>query len=310
MLILRIPHRTTRQVLARLNDRVHGVIATNGAWIDLLAPDAQEIEQVQRQTGLRVPTQDEVSEIESTSRLASREGAYYLSAPLVAPRAHDEYVHVPAGLVLSKKHLVTVRWAPIPAIDAAFKEAAPDAEGSFLKLLEVIVDRSADALERAAADSDLLSHEAFNAGKRTSNLRDALRRVGALADRTSHVRDSLLSIGRIAAYVNDGLDDARLKAVRADITSLTEYESHLSSKIQFLLDATLGFINVEQNEVVKILTIASVVGIPPVLIAGIYGMNFKFMPELQWKFGYPYAIALMIVSGLLPLLWFRKRGWI
>jgi magnesium transporter len=102
----------------------------------------------------------------------------------------------------------------------------------------------------------------------------------------------------------------RLKAIRSDVASLTDYEAHLSSKIQFLLDATLGFINIEQNEIVKTLTIASVVGIPPVLIAGIYGMNFKVMPELAWPWGYPFAPALIVVTALLPLIWFKRRGWI
>jgi magnesium transporter len=101
----------------------------------------------------------------------------------------------------------------------------------------------------------------------------------------------------------------RLKAIRADIASLTDYEAHLAGKVQFLLDATLGFINIEQNEIVKTLTIASVVGIPPVLIAGIYGMNFRLMPELRWVLGYPMALALIAVSGLLPLWWFKRRGW-
>jgi magnesium transporter len=101
----------------------------------------------------------------------------------------------------------------------------------------------------------------------------------------------------------------RLKAIRADVASLTDYQAHLSAKVQFLLDATLGFINIEQNEIVKTLTIASVVGIPPVLIAGIYGMNFRVMPELHWSFGYPLALALIAVSGLLPVWWFRRRGW-
>jgi magnesium transporter len=100
-----------------------------------------------------------------------------------------------------------------------------------------------------------------------------------------------------------------MKAIRADIASLTDYEAHLSAKVQFLLDATLGFINIEQNEIVKTLTIASVVGIPPVLVAGIYGMNFRVMPELTWAFGYPLAVGLIVVSALVPLLWFKRRRW-
>jgi magnesium transporter len=102
---------------------------------------------------------------------------------------------------------------------------------------------------------------------------------------------------------------ARMKSIRADVTSLTDYQSHLEGKVQFLLDATLGFISIEQNDIVKTLTIASVVGVPPVLIAGIYGMNFRVMPELHWTLGYPFAIALIVLSGLVPLWWFKRRGW-
>ena len=101
----------------------------------------------------------------------------------------------------------------------------------------------------------------------------------------------------------------RMNGIGADIASLTEYETRLSAKVQFALDATLGFINIEQNEIVKTLTIASVAGIPPVLVAGIYGMNFHKMPELEWSLGYPMALAFIVVTTLLPLLWFKKRGW-
>lgn len=285
-------------------------------WIDLLSPTPEEIERASSITGLRVPTQEQVSEIESTSRLACEKGAYYLSTPLVAPQPNGDYALVPAGFALSTKHLLTVRFAPIPSIEAALSQPASDAESAFLKILEIVVDRSADALERASGDSDAISHDAFRPGPRKGELRETLRRVGTLADRTSHIRDALLGLGRIADYVGDApiegapkVGAARIKAIRADLASLTEYQSHLSGKIQFLLDATLGFINVEQNDIVKTLTVASVVGIPPVLLAGIWGMNFKVMPELGWRFGYPMALVAIVVSGVLPYLWFKRRGW-
>jgi magnesium transporter len=293
----------------------------DAAWIDLLSPTANELEQVRALTGLRVPTQEQVSEIESTSRLSFEKGAWYLSTPLVSPKPDGDYVLVAAGFVLSSKHLLTVRFEPVPAIDAAQASCdSSDAQSAFLHVLEVIVDRAADALERAGSDSDALAHEAFRKvsgkQKRSSDLRETLRRVGGVADKTSHIRDALLGIGRISAFVSDGgIDGApqvsgvRMKAIRADIASLTDYESHLAGKIQFLLDATLGFISVEQNDVVKTLTIASTAGIPPVLIAGIYGMNFHLMPELNWRYGYPLALGLMVVSAILPYLWFKRRGW-
>jgi magnesium transporter len=297
---------------------------TKAVWIDLLAPTQEEADRVHEATGLRVPTEAEVSEIESTSRLAFQNGAYYVSTPLIVVREDGDHELASVGFVLSSTVLITVRFAKNPTFDAAHDSCSlqlpKTAEEAFLRIFETIVDRSADKLEHAGAECDDLSRNAFRGAqtraKVASNLSASLRRVGAVADRTSRIRDGLLGLGRIAAYVMEsGIEGApqvnatRIKAIRADVASLAEYESHLAGKIQFLLDATLGFINIEQNEIVKTLTVASVVGIPPVLIAGIYGMNFHVMPELNWTFGYPMAIGLIIVSALIPYFWFKRRGW-
>jgi magnesium transporter len=293
------------------------------AWIDLFQPTAEEIARVQGATGLRVPMESQISEIESSSRLAYESGAYYVSMPLVAKESGVS-VLAPVGFVLSQRVLLTVRFANLPSFEAAKgqnteAQQTRSAEEAFLRILEAVVDQSADGLERASGECDELSRSAFRAGGRDSlsvDLRAALRRIGVVAERTSHIRDSLLGLGRVAAYIMDGhvegappVSPGRLKAIRSDVLSLTDHETHLSAKVQLLLDATLGFINIEQNEIVKTLTIASVVGIPPVLVVGIYGMNFRVMPELNWRLGYPMAIGLVIVSALIPLLWFRRRGW-
>jgi magnesium transporter len=291
-------------------------------WIDLLAPTAEEVERVRQATGLRVPTESDISEIESSSRLMFENGAYYVSTPLVAPRGEDELMLSPVGFVLSSRVLITVRFAPIPSFDAAHDafgaQSRRTAEEALLRIFEVVVDRSADKLERAGGQCDDLSLGAFRSRGRdagSGDLRAALGRVGTVADRMSHIRDALLGIGRIVAFLESGIEGAppvsaaRMKAIRADVTSLTDYEAHLSAKVQFLLDATLGFINIEQNEIVKTLTIASVVGIPPVLVVGIYGMNFRVMPELSWSLGYPMAVVLVVVSALIPVVWFKRRGW-
>ncbi len=294
------------------------------AWIDLFQPTEEEIERVTRATGFRIPRESEISEIESSSRLGFKESAYYLSTPLVAPQENGDLRLTSVGFVLSSRVLLTVRFAALASFDAAHEAGAAaqvrSAEDAFLRIIELIVDRSADKLEHSGAECDDLSRGAFSASARdtiSANLRSALRRVGAVADRTSRVRDALQGLGRVAAYVTESgfagapaLSGARLKAIRADVASLTDYEAHLSGKVQFLLDATLGFINIEQNEIVKTLTIASVVGIPPVLVVGIYGMNFRVMPELNWRFGYPMALLLIVVTALLPLVWFKRRGWL
>ncbi len=293
-------------------------------WIDLLQPTSDESAEVARATGLRVPSESQVSEIESTSRLAFENGAYYLSAPLVGTAADGDHPLTPVGFVLSPRVLLTVRFAELPSFEEARSQCsaqrAKTAEEALLHIFEIVVDRAADALEHAGAGCDDLSHAAFRGGARrkatSDRLSATLRRIGEVAEKISRVRDELLALGRIGSYVTEsGIEGAppinpvRMKSIRADVASLTDYEAHLAGKVQFLLDATLGFINIEQNDIVKTLTIASVVGIPPVLIAGIYGMNFRAMPELHWTLGYPFALALIVVSGLVPLWWFKRRGW-
>jgi magnesium transporter len=279
---------------------------------------------VREATSLRIPDEHEISEIESSSRLGFEGGAFRLSTPLLAPGAHGSAL-APVGFVLSERVLLTVRFGPLPALDAAYEGSAGPpvrtAEEAFLHILEVVVDGTADQLERGGVECDDLSRTTFadrGRGPRFSaNLRAALSRIGRAAGDMAHVRDALLGVGRIVAYVMESgvagvpsVNQARLKAVRSDVASLADYQAHLSGKAQFLLDATLGFINIEQNDIVKILTVASVVGIPPVLVAGIYGMNFHRMPELDWPLGYPMAIGLIFASGVLPLVWFKLRRWI
>jgi magnesium transporter len=304
--------------------RTHPGSDLRGAtWVDLRQPTAEELALVRETTGLRVPDEHEISEIESSSRLGFEGGAFRLSTPLPVPGTNGS-VLAPVGFVLSGRVLLTVSFGHVPALDAAFEGSAVlrprTAEDAFLRILEVVIDRAADQLERGGIECDDLSRTTFaerGRGRRLSaHLRTALSRIGRAANDMSHVRDTLVGIGRIATYVLEaGFEGApsvshpRLKAIRTDVTSLADYEAHLSGKAQFLLDATLGFISIEQNDIVKILTVASVTGIPPVLIAGVYGMNFR-IPELEWSLGYPMALALIVASGVLPLVWFRLRGWI
>ena len=316
------------QAFPELGQGEAGKTGSVPAWIDLLDPTDSEIEFVENSTGLRVPHREALEEIESTSRNYVENGSIYLSAPLIARAASPEGVLTPVGFVLGANVLITVRFAELSAFSAAASQARAMSDLSsgeaFVRLLEQIVDRGADLLEHAGSELDRLSHRAFHADRAkgsdvaeaSTRLREALRAVGRMGDRTSQIRDSLLGLGRISGYAMETCDghlqpelQRRLSAVRADILSLNDYEAHLANKVQFLLDATLGFINIEQNDIVKVLTIASIVGVPPVLVAGVYGMNFKILPELSWAWGYPYSLALMVVSAIIPLIWFKWRGW-
>ena len=299
----------------------------DAVWIDLLNPSPGETAFVERATGLRLPSFEDLSEIETSSRLRAQNGLLYLSSPLVYRASADDPRTTPVGFVLGPERLVTVRFEELVPF-TTFGQAAPgSACEAFAGLVEAIVDRLADVLERIAAELDTLSHRLFRSepttgGRRRRPARSAadlqviLRRIGASGDLASKIRDSLLGLARIVPYVESmgaaWLPEAmkqRLETVRHDLLSLSDYDNYLVNKVQLLLDATLGLINVEQNNIIKVLTIVSVVGVPPTLVASMYGMNFKDMPELSWAWGYPYGLALIAISAVAPLLWFRLRGW-
>jgi magnesium transporter len=314
-------------------DLAQDLLPSDTAWIDLFRPSAHEIAFVERTTGLSVPRIDELSEIESSSRLRNENGALYLSMPLTYRAQTDEPVSTPVGFVLNAERLVSVRFEELPSfIHFAEQDLAAETDpltsaAVFAGLLDAIADRLADTLETIAGELDSLSHRLFRnpvaepEGRRppareSADLRVILRRVGHSGDLASKIRDSLLGIGRMVPYVTALTAQwlppdvkPRFDTLRQDVHSLSDYDEHLVNKVQLLLDATLGLINIEQNNIIKVLTIVSVVGIPPTLVASMYGMNFK-IPEYSWSWGYPYVLALIALSAVLPLVWFKLRGWI
>lgn len=314
-----------------LNPEPHTVAdAARVVWLDLHRPTDEERSAVERATGLRVPAQADLAEIETSSRLSTEGRTIYLSTPMTYRSMDGASLTAPLGFVLSPERLLTVRFADMPVFDTfadRFQAAngPPSSVGAFLGLVEAIVDRLADVLEHVGADLDGISRRVFrpdspgrrNAARMDAQLRATLRAVGRAGERISNIRDSLLGVQRIALYTHDVGRDwipkemlPRFRTLRQDITSLADYDVQLTNKVQFLLDATLGFINIEQANGIKVLTVVSVVGVPPTLIASIYGMNFRWIPELQWSYGYFYGLALIVASAVLPLLWFKRRGWI
>lgn len=296
-------------------------------WADLLNPTAEETAFIERATGLRLPAVEELSEIESSSRLRAEDGVLYMSAPLVHRATAGDPRTTPVGFVLCPRLLITIRFEMLTAFGAFDPAPCGSPAEAFVGLLDAIVDRLADVLEHIAAELDTLSHRLFRSGpvdlgkrrrpaRETADLRVILRRVGANGDLVSKIRDSLLGLGRIVPYVASLAADwlpepvkPRLETLRHDIGSLSDYDTHLTNKVQLLLDATLGLINVDQNNIIKVLTIVSVIGVPPTLVASMYGMNFKHMPELDWAWGYPFGLALIALSAIGPVLWFKWRGW-
>jgi magnesium transporter len=296
-------------------------------WIDLLNPTDSETRVIEDHTGIRIPTIDELSEIERSSRLFVDDRMLRLSAPVVINPDTDRPSLSPLGMILTPKLLITVRFEQLKAFADAAERGCPEgrpAASAFTALLEALVDREADLLEGARAHLDEISMRVFHtptselraAVRANEDLRALLRRLGRIGERVSIIRESLLAVGRAAAFAKEtagGWLDAefktRLAAVSQDVDSLNQFDEHLSGKVQFLLDAVLGLINIAQNDIFKVLTVASVVGIFPTLVAGWYGMNFHNMPEYNWAFGYQYGIGVIAASTILPLAWFKWRGW-
>ncbi len=319
-----------RDTPASIRNSAPLVLPDQVIWIDLLNPTADERAFVEGKAGVRVPSAEALSEIESSSRLIVDRDVVYLSAWVVSGSDSSDPILFPAGFILSEKLLVTIRFTELSAFAAVAKRVHDDktiysSAGAFIALMEALVDRGADVLERLGGELDNLSRSVFrgdpakrmHAVRSNKALRHTLSAIGTIGDRMSQAGDVLLGLDRITSFV-ESLQlkwiapelEKRLGSITKDISSLNDYQTQLSSKVQFLLDAILGFINIEQNDLFKVLTIVSVVGIPPTLMAGIYGMNFKYMPELNWGWGYPFGLAVIILSALIPVIWFKWRHWI
>ncbi len=269
--------------------------------------------------GLLLPTREEMAEIEVSSRLYEEDGAVFMTASLITGADTDTPVLEPVTFVLAGERLVTIRYVEPRAFGAYIaqlgRQNGAPAKGAdaLTGLLEAIVDRLADRIERASADVEAQSRLTFGhpRGGASATL---LERLGRIQSLTSKARGSLSSLGRLVSYspLNNtcgAQGHEHLLSLQHDIVSLSDHAGYVSTQITFLLDATLGLIGIEQNEVFKVLAVFSAVLMPPTLLAGIYGMNFDHMPELSWRVGYPLALGLMAVAMAAPLIWFKRKGW-
>jgi magnesium transporter len=311
-----------RQLVETTGDLPEGTV-----WLDLITPTVPEDKQVERALGIAVPTREEMQEIEVTSRLYTENGARYMTATLMCQSETDAPRTTAVTFILAGHRLITVRYdepRPFTIVGTRLgRTCSPTVTGEnvMMELLDAVIDRAADILERIGADVDQVSHDIFEpegSGLRSRSYNDILTAIGRKGDLTSKVRESLVSIGRVLLYLANEADSmkwakdmrAQLKGMQRDVQSLSDHASYLNSKIQFLLDAMLGVVSLEQNNIIKIFSVMAVVLMPPTLIASIYGMNFKAMPELDWSFGYPLAVVLMLVAAALPYLFFKWKKWL
>jgi magnesium transporter len=296
-------------------------------WFDVVAPEPVEEAALEAALGIDVPTREEMEEIEDSSRLYHDDGSVFMTAILPASSGSTESVVAPVTFILTGSRLVTVRYHE-PRAFLTFPPRAEKvalgctgADTVLLALLDSIVDRLADLLEVAGRNIDTTSHLVFRQvpkGARGPDYQAVLYQIGGQGDLVSDLADSLMTLDRLIAVMTLisaqrelGKDSRpRLKSLSRDIRFLAVHAGSLSQKVTFLLDATLGMISIEQNAIIKIFSVAAVVFLPPTLIASIYGMNFIKMPELNWWFGYPLALGLMVMSAGLSLWFFRSRRWL
>ena len=305
-------------------------IPDNATWIDLEEPTREEDKLVEECLGVQVPTREDLSEIEPSSRLYEQNGTLYMTLSALYGVEEGRPRSDPIGFVLTGNRLVTVRYItpkPIRAIQHHARRdpsLVQDAPTALYGLLDAIVDRLADELESAGAEIEKISAHIF--AKQTSARRIPADRLTALLTRIGRaqmllakIRETAVSTARLLSFLpgSSQLKSQKTAAVRdriaslsTDVHSLIDHSSFLADNLTFLLDASLGLISIEQNAAMKLFSWAALVFLPPTLIAGVYGMNFEHMPELDWLYGYPMALTLIVVSAVLPVLIFKRRGWI
>jgi magnesium transporter len=297
-------------------------------WVDLIEPTAEEEAMMEAHFGIDVPTRDEMEEIEISSRLYQEQGALFMTATLLALAEGDVPEVCPVSFVLQRQRLITVRYheptafRTFPIRAGQVPLGSHRADSLLIALLEAIVDRLADILEQAGREIEALSRKVFappvTQAAGGGDLGAVLAGIGRTGDLTSNLHNSLSSLERLTGFLGPGMQRrdsdsdlrSQVEALTWDVRSLMDHAGFLSQKISFLLDATLGMINIQQSAIIKIFSVVAAVFLPPTLIASVYGMNFTFMPELDWRFGYPLALGVMVLSALLPVWFFKRKGWL
>ncbi|MGA8396737.1 MAG: magnesium transporter CorA family protein [Pseudolabrys sp.] len=298
----------------------------NAVWIDMVTPSVQEDRTVEQLIGIAVPTREEMQEIEVSSRLYVENGARYMTATLMCQSDTVTPKTTAVTFILAGHRLVTVRYddpRPFAIVEHKLGRSCPSkitGEDVLMDLLDAVIDRSADILERIGGEVDQVSHSIFEPEQEAQqpSYNDILKALGRKGDLTSKVRESQVSVGRLLLFLANEADNmkwpkdkrAQLQSMLRDVGSLSDHATYLTNKITFLLDAMLGVVNIQQNNIIKIFSVAAVVLMPPTLVASIYGMNFRHMPELDWIGGYPFALILMLFAAALPYLYFKWRKWL
>ena len=296
-------------------------LPADAVWIELVEPTREEEHCIERELGVLLPTREEMAEIEPSSRLYQEGGATFMTARVLYNADTNRPTTEPVTFVLAGQRLVTIRYCDPKSFKLFSAQAlrqpglCPNGLHTFVGLVDAIVDRTADVLEKTQDEVDDLSREVFD--PRPTDFEKVLTHLGHTQNVNAKIRESLVSLARLIGFAglaeqvtSDADHREHLSAASRDVQFLLDHASYVSNNITFLHDAALGLINLQQNKIIKIFSVAAVAFLPPTMIASVYGMNFEHMPELGWRFGYPWAIGLMFLSLVLPLMWLKLKGWL
>ena len=309
----------------KLEPLSEGTPLTAAGWIDLYCPVAAEVDAAQAH-GFEVPTLEDMEEIEISNRLYRENGTDYMTVVLPGRDVVDQHVSAPVTFILTPQQIFTVRHhrlRPFETYPTRADKVGPgctDPDRLFLSMVEEIIGRLADHLEMAGKALDQVAGEVYADGGNADGaaLKSALRRTGREGEAISRVRLALLTMERMLSYFSQTLHEAyrgdalrpMVKGLTRDLQALEVHADFLSSRVGLASDATLGMINLSQNQTIKIVSVVAAVFLPPTLIASIYGMNFHVMPELDWWWGYPMAMVMMLASAAGTFLFFRWKKWL
>jgi len=315
------------QGLVRLEAPLDAALLEQAIWIDLLEPTAEEEKQIESLLGIDIPTREEMREIEASNRFYEENGALFLTATIVTQLDTDLPQSTQVTFILTHSKLITNRYTdPLPfrrfiAYAQTHPATCASAASILAGLLESVVNRIADVLERVGVELDAISSEVFadrrRQHRRTRDFRLILGRVGQSGERVSKSRESLVSLGRLLVFVQQTANGqitqearAKLRTVSRDALALSDHASFLGDKVSFALEATLGMLTIDQNNILKIFSMVTVFLLPPTVVAGFYGMNFEHIPWLHEPWGWEAGLGIMILSALVPYWIFKRRGWL
>ena len=294
-------------------------------WVDLYEPTPAEERLIESGLRIDVPTREEMREIESSNRLYEEDGGVYLTSTIVTELDTDAPQNTQVTFILKDGRLITNRYTdPLPFrrfVAYAERHAATCNSGPAILagLVESIVNRIADVIERVGSDLDGVSARVFSHPRRRGgrDFREVLETIGRSGELIAKARESLMSLGRVLAFVQQSTVvqlpqevRTRLRTLSRDVIAMSDHASFLGNNVSFILDATLGMISIDQNNILKIFSVVTVFLLPPSVIGAIYGMNFEHIPWAHESWGFLAALGLMLLSALVPYLVFKRRGWL